>query len=89
MLLKRKSAKILDGLFSPFLVIRSLKSKIFLQCKDLLKYLTMLFSLNNYGAFLFRSIKKLYQKTERLNNVDALILTMQVQRAFDILFSLT
>ena len=50
---------------------------------------TMHYLLNKYGAFLFRSIKKLYQKTERLNNVDALILTMQVQRAFDILFSLT
>ena len=34
-------------------------------------------------------LKKLYQKIERLNSVDALILTMQVQRAFDIVFSLT
>ena len=43
---------------------------------------TMHYLLNKYGAFLFRSIKKLNQK-------DALILTMQEQRAFDIVFSLT
>ena len=44
---------------------------------------------NKYGTFLFRSIKKPYQKNEGINKVDALILTLQAQRAFDIVFSVT
>ena len=48
---------------------------------------TMLYVLDKYGAFIFRSIKKL--NISNLNKVDALIWTIKAQRAFDIVFSLT